>query len=136
MSTATLSVPLGVSLASFALAGRRALELRTIGKYRTSWGAWFWAFFPGFLAALVLTTDVGTAVSVRNCILGLLGGIVGICGAVYLGYLLTDWRAAAPAPRGGSMHSSPSQGSTINVPNNEGIVTNNQSGGTNVNTSR
>jgi hypothetical protein len=151
MPNATFSVLLAISVASFGLSGKRALELRALEKYRTSWGAWFWAFFPGLVSAMILTTDGGTDVSARNYVLGLLGAIVGICGAIYLGYVVTDWRAHAQTPNngGGNAMREPVKpqlppitsnsgiiapgDSAINAPHNSGIIAPNNSGTINQN---
>ena len=136
-NTLLTSLLAGGSFAVFTLAGRRALEMRSAEKYRTSWGAWFWAFLPGLVSAAILTTDGATPVDMRNWILGALGGLVGVCAAIYLGYVATEWRTASSplsslaATGVATSRSDAGSSSTITAPDNQGIVTSGQSGGNN-----
>jgi hypothetical protein len=83
------------TLAWIALLGNHALAMRRDQRYRGSWGSLFWAFFPALLSAIYLTADRGVDMTVRNVVLGVLGGAVGAIGAIWFGYFANDYWAQA-----------------------------------------
>jgi hypothetical protein len=126
-----LPILVTASTAAFALSGKYALDMRRDCRYRTSWGAWFWALFPTLVSAFVLTTDEGGDVTVRNAVLGVLGGVVGAFSAVWLGYFISDWRANAQ-PRAAETVPTMSNGDrAVAQDNRRGNFSEGQQGGTN-----
>jgi hypothetical protein len=89
---------LPVSLAIFGLFGKFSLDMRRDQDYQASWGWAFWAVLPSLLAAFYLTSDAAMSIPARNIVLGLLGGIVGVCAAIWLGYLFQSQSAGAQTP--------------------------------------
>jgi hypothetical protein len=125
-----LQLAIGVPVTLFWVGwiGTHALAMRRERRYSDSWGALVLALFPALLSSLYLTTGGNVPVEVRNAVVGILGAIVGAVGAVWLAYLVCDWRANAQPPEGPPPVSDKSPPSPINAPNNSGIIAPNNSG--------
>jgi hypothetical protein len=130
-SAATILVPASAVL--FSVFAAHAFALRREQNYREFWGASSWALLPALTSAIWLGSDPEVSVTVRNIAAGLFGAVFGASAAIWSGYLLGSYRAVAQnRPTGEVTMPEPSQpGAAVNGPNNQGIVTNNQSGGTN-----
>jgi hypothetical protein len=89
MGGTSSTIIFSLGLAWFALMGRHALDLRKEGNYRASWGWFFWAILPAAVSALYLLTIGGTAVEIRNVVLGILGAALGACAFIWAGYMFT-----------------------------------------------
>jgi hypothetical protein len=105
MHETALAICLPISLAAFGLFGKFAFDMKRDKNFRSAWGWSFWAVCPGFLSALYLASNPGMAMELRNVVLGVLGGAVGMCGAIWLGYAIT----AATAQQGTITQSTPPQ---------------------------
>jgi hypothetical protein len=94
-TTPALAILLAISLAAFSLFGKFAFDMNRAGSYRTSWGWAFFAFLPGLLSALYLTSQPGVSAEMRNIILGTLGAVTGSCAVIWFGYVLFGARNPA-----------------------------------------
>ncbi len=126
MAAGSLTLLGAVCLAWLTLAGRRALEMSKDADYRASWGWAFWALVPASLFAVLSFSSGGGDVTARNITLGALGALMGAAGLIWAGYW---WDSSAKAQPPAQM---PGTQPAINAPNNQGIVTQGQSGGTNI----
>lgn len=95
MSPGALAILVPGSLALLGLFGNHALAMRRSLDYRGFWGAFLLAVLPAFLSSLWLTTSQGVSMNVRNVVLGLVGGVVGMVGTIWVGYIFSDFRAEA-----------------------------------------
>jgi len=98
MHISALPVLLPITIAWVGLLGTHAFAMRREARYRGFWGAVFWAFLPALLSGFWLTTERGFDMTVRNVVLGCLGGVVGAAAAVWFGYIIGDLRANAQSP--------------------------------------
>jgi hypothetical protein len=107
-TTPALAILLAISLAAFSLFGKFAFDMNRTGSYRTSWGWAFFAFLPGFLSALYLTSQPGVSTEMHNIVVGTLGTVTGSCAVIWFGYVLFGPRnPAVPST------TSPSEGSRL-----------------------
>jgi hypothetical protein len=113
------SVLLTLSGLWFSALAAHGFALMRSGNYRGFWGALSLALFPGVCSILFLSTDPGVAVNLRSLVWGSCGGPIGAVAAIWLGYVVTDWRAKAQPMSAETTHEGTAmtpQGSASTIP--------------------
>ena len=122
----------------FTVFAKHGLDMKNKKNYREMWGAWALSVTPAALFCLLAASaEIATPMG-RNIVVIPVGAILGGCLFAYAGYVIHDFTATAaqvePTATGASLiDGSKFAQNTIQPPitNNQGIITNNQSGGTN-----
>jgi hypothetical protein len=137
MSPTQLTIGVPTTLGWIWLMGSHGLALLRSQDHRGASGAWAGALFPALLSAMYFATEPEVPVAVRNAILGMMGAACGLAVAIWLGYIVSDWRVNAQTvsrnDEGSAMSEppvppKPLNGGAINAPNNSGIIAPSNSG--------
>lgn len=91
------AVALALAAPIAGVIGNHAREMFRDRKYREMFGSLFWAIFPFAIFSVVWVANENPATMGRNLFLGIIGGAVGACGLIWLGYVVNDKTAPVPA---------------------------------------
>jgi hypothetical protein len=110
----------GILTIIIALAGaiaapflRHVFELRKEKKYREMAGSLFWGLLPFGAASLVWTAIGDSPMAWNNLLLGVVGAAIGAAGFIFLGYVVSDQRAAAQSSQVSSGGSPPNNSTSM-----------------------
>jgi len=124
------AAPIALCVAVFGLLSRHALEMRTKKNYREMWGAWTLSVLPASLFCLYFASTGISDMMARNWLLIPAGAVAGACVFAYAGHFWHDTVARAQSPSAEPVQAT-QPGQSADVINGPGIITHNQSGGTN-----
>lgn len=97
MGPLLILVPLAIAV--FGVVGKFAMDRYNERKFREMFGSLFWAILPIALAALFWATIETSPDMARNIVLGILGGLVGACALIWLGYVVSAWNNKIMPPK-------------------------------------
>lgn len=129
---APLVFGLAVTIAVFGVIANHAREMYKDRKYREMFGTLFWAVVPIAIFGLFWVANENPSTMARNIILGIIGAVLGGCALIWVGCRISGADVDAQKPsQPPAVRDENTNNQTGNVTNQQGIISQGQTGGTN-----